>query len=111
MPTACTASVWNGTAYSWLISASSRIGFTVPTSLFAHITDTSATCLRRLGQRGAQRLRPHPARGVDLEQAQLGALVLGQPLRGLDHGVVLDRGDEHTGATRVGPAAGPVAGP
>ena len=41
---ACTASVWNGTPYSWATAASSLTGCTVPTSLFAHITLTSATC-------------------------------------------------------------------
>ena len=40
--TACTASVWNGTPCSCAIAASSAIGCTVPISLFAHITLTSA---------------------------------------------------------------------
>ncbi len=41
---ACTASVWNGTPYSWATAASSLTGCTAPTSLFAHITLTTATC-------------------------------------------------------------------
>ena len=41
---ACTASVWNGTPYSCATAASSLTGCTVPTSLFAHITLTTATC-------------------------------------------------------------------
>ena len=40
---ACTASVCIGTPNSWATAASSRIGLTVPTSLLAHMTDTSAT--------------------------------------------------------------------
>jgi hypothetical protein len=36
--------VWNGTPYSWATAASSPTGWTVPTSLFAHITLTKATC-------------------------------------------------------------------
>ena len=42
-PTACTASEWIGTPYARATAASSAIGCTVPTSLFAHITVTSAT--------------------------------------------------------------------
>src|SRR5690606_23100212 len=42
-PTACTASVWNGTAYRAASSAISATGWTVPTSLLAHITLTRAT--------------------------------------------------------------------
>ncbi len=38
VPTACTASVCIGTSYSWAIAASSAIGWTVPTSLLAHMT-------------------------------------------------------------------------
>ena len=43
IPTACTASVCSGTPCSCATAASSRTGLTVPTSLLAHITDTSAT--------------------------------------------------------------------
>jgi hypothetical protein len=42
-PTACTASLCMGTPNSAAIAASSAIGMMVPTSLLAHITDTSAT--------------------------------------------------------------------
>ena len=40
---ACTASVWKGMPYSCATAASSATGWTVPTSLFAHITLTTAT--------------------------------------------------------------------
>ena len=40
---ACTASVWNGIRCSAQTAASSATGAIVPTSLFAHITLTSAT--------------------------------------------------------------------
>ncbi len=40
---ACTASVWNGIWYSAATAASSATGAIVPTSLFAHMTLTSAT--------------------------------------------------------------------
>ena len=39
---ACTASVWNGTPNSCATAASSATGSTAPTSLFAHITLTTA---------------------------------------------------------------------
>ena len=42
-PTACTASVCSGMPCRAATSASSRMGLTVPTSLFAHITLTRAT--------------------------------------------------------------------
>ena len=42
-PAACTASVWNGMPCSRASAASSGIGCTTPTSLFAHITVTRAT--------------------------------------------------------------------
>ena len=73
MPTACTASVCSGTPYSWAMAASSRIGLTVPTSLFAHITETSATRSGSLGERGAQRLRADAADLVDRRAAPTSA--------------------------------------
>ena len=42
-PTACTASVCTGMPWTCAIRAVSTTGWTVPTSLLAHITDTSAT--------------------------------------------------------------------
>ena len=51
-PKACTASEWNGTPYARATAASSVIGCTVPTSLFAHITVTSATDCGVRGDRG-----------------------------------------------------------
>ena len=41
-PSACTASVWKGTPALRHAAAMSRTGWTVPTSLFAHMTETSA---------------------------------------------------------------------
>src|SRR2546422_2072241 len=43
LPTACTASEWKQTPAARQRSASRAIGWTVPTSLFTHITLTSAT--------------------------------------------------------------------
>ena len=42
-PNACTASEWNGTSHADATAASASIGWTVPTSLLAHMTVTSAT--------------------------------------------------------------------
>ena len=41
-PATCTASVWTTAPHSLAISAISRIGNTVPVSLFAHMAETSA---------------------------------------------------------------------
>ena len=61
-------------------AASSATGCTVPTSLLAHITLTSAT-ERRVGlDGGAHRRRADAAAAVDLEPGDLGALVLREPL-------------------------------
>ena len=65
-----------------------------------------------VGESGAQRLGTDAAELVDLEQLHLGALVLAEPLRRVEHGVVLDRRDEHPhaavgrrrGATSRGPS-------
>src|SRR5205823_548047 len=42
-PTACTASVWYGTPYPAATAARAATGWTVPTSLLAHIVVTRAT--------------------------------------------------------------------
>ncbi len=42
-PSACTASVWNGMPWSWAMAASTWIGWTVPTSLLAHMMLIMAT--------------------------------------------------------------------
>ena len=57
-PTAWTASLCIGTSNSAATAASSAIGMMVPTSLLAHMTETSATsswCLQRFSQRGGRR--------------------------------------------------------
>jgi hypothetical protein len=51
--------------------------------------------LRGGGQRGPLRLQARPAALIDRRQLELGALVVGQPLAGLHHGVVLGRRDQH----------------
>ncbi|MNE22522.1 hypothetical protein D3C80_1157380 [compost metagenome] len=43
LPTACTASVWNITPNSSAMRAISSTGNSVPVSLLAHITETTAT--------------------------------------------------------------------
>ncbi len=47
-PTACTASVWNAAPCSWAMRASSLMGWTVPTTLLANITEA-----RRVSGRNA----------------------------------------------------------
>ena len=111
IPTACTASVWIGTPYRCATAASSRIGLTVPTSLLAHITDTSGGRLGLGGERRGQCLGLDPAVAVDGQQLDLRALVLGEPPRGVEDGVVLDRGDEHAAAAVVGGRGAPSRGP
>ena len=49
-----------------------------------------------------------PATLVDGQQLHPGALVLGEPVERVEHGVVLHRGREDPGAAGVGVAAGPV---
>ena len=111
IPTACTASVCIGTPCRCATAASSRIGLTVPTSLLAHITDTTAADPGSCGERGGQGLGLDPAVAVDGQHLDLRALVLGEPPRGVEDGVVLDRGDEHAAAAVVGGRGAPSRGP
>jgi hypothetical protein len=60
--------------------------------------DVGRVALDRL----AQRLRVHAAGPVDLEPVDGRALVLHQPLDGVEHGVVLDRAGQDAPAARVG---------
>ena len=109
-PAACTASVWNGTPCSRATAASSATGWTVPTSLFAHITLTSATLSgsRSIAARSDVRAAARPVASTG-SQLDLGALVLGQPLHGVEHRVVLDRRGQHPPPRpRVRRAARPV---
>ena len=89
------------------IATTSSIGCSVPTSLLAHITETRATDAGVALDRGAQRGEVEPAGAVDRQQLDLGALVLGEPVQRVEHGVVLDRGGEDPRAARVGGAARP----
>ena len=107
-PTACTASVWNGTPNSCATSASARTSLTVPTSLLAHMTLTRATSPGWAASASRRRRDVDPARRVDGQDVEGGALVLGEPLPRVEHRVVLRGRDEHAGAAGVGGAAGPV---
>ena len=84
----------------------------MPTSLLAHITVTSATLVRVALDRGrADGGQVDPAEGVDGQPHDLGALVLDEPLDGVEHGVVLDGAGEHDGAVGGRPCGGPSTGP
>ena len=93
--------------YSPATAASSWTGRTVPISLFAHMTVARAT------RRGRARWPPAGPRGVRGRRRRRGgtrpgALVLAEPVDGVEDGVVLDGAGEDPGACRVGVAAGPV---
>ena len=87
-------------------------GLTVPTSLLAHITDDHRRTLRVVRASAARRAagctRPVP---VDGQRDDSRALVLGEPLGRLQHGVVLDLGDQHAACGAGRPRAGPSTGP
>ena len=61
--------------------------------------------------RRAQGVEVEPAEVVDGQQLDLGTLVLGQPVHGVEDGVVLDRGGQHAGAARVLLRGGPRRSP
>ena len=62
-PTACTASVCTGMPWACASATTSATGWTVPTSLLAHITETRATLAGRArGSRAARRRRGVRAR-------------------------------------------------
>ena len=107
-PTACTASECTGMPCSAHRAATSATGCTVPTSLLAHITDTSATASGSFADLGAQGVDVDPPLGVDRQPDELGVLVLAEPDRGVDDGVVLDRAEQHLAAAGVLGAALPV---
>ncbi len=87
------------------ISTTSSIGWSVPTSLLAHITDTSATVDGSRSIDVAQRVDVEPATVVDGQQLDLGDVALGQPHQRVEDGVVLDGGAQDAGPARVaGPA-------
>ena len=70
-PTACTASLCIGTPNSAATAASSAAGMTVPTSLLAHITDTSATSswLRSTSRSASADTEPSAAVGSQVTSA------------------------------------------
>ena len=94
-PAACTASVWNGMPCSWATAASSAIGWTVPTSLLAHMMLTSATAAGSCSIAGASTAGCDHAELVHRQQHQLGALVRDQPVGRVEHRVVLHGADQH----------------
>ena len=107
-PTACTASVWNGTPYPAATAASSRDRLHgADLVVRPHHGDQRGRCPRPSASAAAQRLRVHPAEPVHRQPAHLGALVPLQPLHRVQHGVVLDRAGQHPAAARVGGPAGP----
>ena len=88
-------------------AASSATGWTVPTSLFAHMTVTraiSSPCAASSAASAAGWIRPSSSTG---SQLTVGALVRGQPVHGVEHRVVLDRAGQHPGAPGVGRPRGP----
>ncbi len=97
-----------GTPNSAATAASSVTGRIVPISLLAHMTVARATSsgLRATASRSV--VGVNPAVGVDGEVLDGGALVRGEPVDGVEDGVVLDGAGEDPGAGRVGVAARPV---
>ena len=107
-PTACIASVWNGTPVAAASAASSATGWTVPTSLLAHITVTSGDLVGVRGDDLGQRVGADPAeRRRPAASVTCGALVVGQPVDRVEHRVVLDRAGHHPPTRRVGRPAAP----
>ena len=87
------------------------IGWTVPTSLLAHMTVTSATEPGSSARAASRVSGSDPARGVHRQPLDLGLLVLGEPERGVHDGVVLD-GAGQDAARGAGPRRGaPSRGP
>ena len=69
-PTAWTASVWTGMPCSAASATTSSIGWRVPTSLLAHITEMRATESGSRSTLRAQRVDVEPARCVDRAAAR-----------------------------------------
>ena len=88
-------------------ATTSAIGWSVPTSLLAHITETSATEAGSRVDGGAQRVEVETPEGVDGQQLDLGVLVLGEPVQRVEDRVVLDGGGQDAGAARVWRRGGP----
>ena len=96
-----TASECTGIPYSAAIAAISGMDCTVPTSLFAHMTVTSAT------SSGFFSMSSRTVCGLDAtvlvygDPFELRALCLSEPFAGFFHGVVFNGGDEEFSALRV----------
>ena len=110
-PKAWTASEWTGIAAPGRRSTISATGWTLPTSLLAHITVTKAIeagsrdSSRRTAGQGDDAVRVHR------QPDRLGALVPLEPFDGVQHGMVLDGGAQDArwrrGSRRAGPSTGP----
>ena len=88
------------------ISTISSIGWMVPTSLLAHITEISDTGW--VGHELAQVVEVDPAGRVDADEPDLGLVTVLQPVGRVEHRVVLDRGgDQARDRPELG-GAGPV---
>ena len=83
----------------------------MPTSLLAHISDTSATLSGSRSRDVAERGDVEPSERVDRQQLDLGALVLGEPVQRVEDRVVLDGGGQDPGAARVLRPGAPRRGP
>ena len=79
----------------------------MPTSLLAHITLTTRGRIRVGAERLVQPGGFDAARRVDRQPDDLGALLGGQPLGGVEDGVVLDPADQQPAAARIGGAPRP----
>ena len=101
-PTAWTASVCTGMPCSAAIATTSSTGWSVPTSLLAHMTEISATDPGSRSTAVAQRVDVQPTAVVDRQQLDLDALgVSASQCERVEHGVVLDRGGQDAGTARV----------
>ncbi len=63
-PTACTASVWNAAPFSWAMRASSAMGWMVPTTLLAYMTDASRVSSRKACSYASTSMTPSPSTGM-----------------------------------------------
>ena len=90
-PRAWTASVCTGIPCAAAIATTSSIGCTVPTSLLAHMTETSGTEPGSRSTEARSASTSSRPSAVDRQQLDLGPLVLGEPAQRVEHGVVLDR--------------------
>ena len=98
---ACTASVWTGMPCGAARATTSSTGWSVPTSLLAHITEIRRDALGVALDGVAQGLHVEAPVAVDGQQLELGTLALGEPVQRVEHGVVLDRSGQDAAAPVV----------